>query len=765
MSLIDEVKAICNRLAPKGWARLLAQHGLNITSADLRSELDRVLPNIDRHAAGFEDFAFEGKKGIEPGHPARSLLYHALASTNVIKKVDGSFLSAFPTLAEINTVENYVFGAKPPTLQELRKRVQNAPLSAVVFAYEYRPATQTCHKKHADLVFSRTGVSRVGTAKALYDGSRRGFLPENETDPYSVRVSPSRYAAYLAVQQHGNPKNFCPMRFIIPSVDDPGGIGDDQRQFWQPIHKLFSGAECLRGLTEKLQVNLTAHHVNEKLRRIHQELSRLHGTASAPFDTGWREPDISNPPFTFTEGIAEWSTAAQHGPGLLLPVVHRAVVEPARYKGKPLFFNVPANVDVLSSSLSIPSDQGALHAPEYVHVRHKLQNNGSVADLNNSKDVEAITSAGGYRALHYLDFTGDGWIQAECRQLGQQGTVAGFVPAYSLVTAPDFFPTCDQRELTEWTDTLPSSLREQVWRVPPDTLSDQRLPPNLQLPGGPFQAIDTTVTAIVSLVGEVSSQQTLVKPTDTMRHSHLPDDSAGVFAPGWDVSRDRLPDKTWHLSAYGLGSPFPEDAKLCAALSTFWPAAAPDATRTFTYGVERNWPTTSPLTDEEIGQVGGLPWDGVPGPKVVSNAQGEFAEYASFAHVDYVQNALDGKFSIRVTSHIDAEEYQSRVLSMALVYKTLGGAKIDWIVLSFRTVRAGNPELEQAQEQAQMTLPGPAYRFEVFSKSTPFIPGQQFRKRRIKITGRVTLFADPHNRRVLSKGSSGKWKGKSNFDV
>jgi hypothetical protein len=133
--------------------------------------------------------------------------------------------------------------------------------------------------------------------------------------------------------------------------------------------------------------------------------------------------------------------------------------------------------------------------------------------------------------------------------------------------------------------------------------------------------------------------------------------------------------------------------------------------------------------------------------------------------VDYVENALAGKFSIRVTSHIDLDEYQSRVLSMALVYKTLGGKKTDWIVLSFRNVAAGNPELQQAQQQAQMTLPGPAHRFEVFSTSPPFIPGQQFRKRRIKITGRVTLFADPQNRRVLSKDSSGTWKGKKNFGM
>ncbi len=760
MALIDDVQKICNRLAPVGWGELLAQHGLDITAADLKAELTKELPNIRRSVSGFQDFAFEGKRGIEPGHPARSLLYHALASTDVIKKADGSSLTVFPTLAEINTVENYVFGVKPPTLQELQALVNHAPLSVAVFAYEYRPAWQTCHKQHADLVFSRTGVSRVGTAEALYDESHRGVLPTDDKDPFAIRVSPARYAAYLAVQHDGSPENFCPMRFIIPAVDDPDDKGDAGRKFWLPVHKLFSGNECLQGLGADLDVRLIARHVNEKIRRIHMELSRLHAAGGTPFDTGWREPDLSNPPFSFTDGIAEWSAKAEHGEGTLLPVVHPALVEQAQYKGKRLFFNVPKGINVLSSSLEIPWDKGALHAPEYVHIRHQVQNDGSIIDLNNREDVEAVTRAGGYRALHYVDFTGDGWIAAECPQLSQGGQVAGFVSAYSIVTAPDFFPTCDQRELTEWTDNLPPSLREGIWRISPDTLSDQRLAPNLQLPGGPFRAGDTTATAIVSLYGEVSSQQTLIKPADTLRHSHMPDDSAGVFAPGWDVSRDRLPDKTWHLSAYGLGSPFPEDAKLCAALSTFWPAAAPDATRTFTHGVMEDWQTVSPLTDEEIGQVGNLPWDGVPGPKVVATAEGQFAEYMSFAHTDYVQNALDNKFSIRVTSHIDLEEYQSRTLAMALVYKTLSGSPVDWIVLSFKQVTAGNPELLQAQQEAQMTLPGVAYRFEVFSRSKPFTPGGQFLKRRIKIAGKVTLFADPQHHRLLFRKDGQAWKGK-----
>ncbi|HLM57949.1 MAG TPA: hypothetical protein VK422_17725 [Pyrinomonadaceae bacterium] len=760
MALIDKVKQVCERLAPHGWGDLLALHGLDIRAADLGAELAKELPNIRRGVGGFEDFAHEGRRGVEPGHPARSLLYHALASTNVLKKADGSSLAVFPTLAELEVVENYVFGAAPPNLQELRARAGDAPLAVVVFAYEYRPAWQTCHKKHADLVFSRTGVSRVGTKEAVYDGSRRGFLPTDETDPFAIRVSPARYAAYLAVRQTGNPKNFCPMRFIIPD-DAPDGKGDEERNFWLPVHKLFPGDECLKD-SAGLQVELRARHVNEKLRRIHVQLARLHASGGVPFDTGWKEPDLSQPPFVFTEGIAEWSEAAEHGAGVLLPVVHPSLVERARYKGKLLTFNVPKNVEVLSSSLRIPWDGLALRAPEYVHVRHRVRNNGSILDLNNRRDVEQLTSAGGYRALHYLDFTGDGWVEARCPQLSQPGGVA-FVPAYSLVTAPDFFPTCDQRELTEWTDTLPPGLRDSIWQRPPDTLSDQRLAPNLQLPGGPFRGGDTTATAIVSLFGEVSARQTLAKPTDTARHSHLPDDSAGFFAPGWDVSRDEL-NGDWHLSSYGLGSPFPEDAKLCAALSTFWPAAAPDATRTFTYGVEQEWPTVSPLTDEEIGQVGSLPWDGVPGPRVVTINGERFADYPSFAHTDYVQNALDNKFSIRVTSHIDLEEYQSRSLAMAQVHKVLGGAPTDWVVLSFRRVTAGEPELQQAQQAAQMTLPGDAYRFVVFRASAPFVPGAQFRRRRIKITGRATLFCDPQHRRALLKPDGGAWEGREIAD-
>jgi len=97
------------------------------------------------------------------------------------------------------------------------------------------------------------------------------------------------------------------------------------------------------------------------------------------------------------------------------------------------------------------------------------------------------------------------------------------------------------------------------------SLCDQRLAPNIQIDGHPFRTDDVTMTALVSLATSTPTGAKVAGP-DSLRHSHLPDDAAGIFAPGWDVARDwiKLPSGqiVWHLASYGLGSPFPEDAKL-----------------------------------------------------------------------------------------------------------------------------------------------------------------------------------------------------------
>ena len=41
MSLTDQVKSICKRLAPHGWHDLLSEHGLDINAENLEQELLR----------------------------------------------------------------------------------------------------------------------------------------------------------------------------------------------------------------------------------------------------------------------------------------------------------------------------------------------------------------------------------------------------------------------------------------------------------------------------------------------------------------------------------------------------------------------------------------------------------------------------------------------------------------------------------------------------------------------------------------------------
>ena len=84
------------------------------------------------------------------------------------------------------------------------------------------------------------------------------------------------------------------------------------------------------------------------------------------------------------------------------------------YQGRPLTFRVPPNRP-LSSSLNIAAEGLWRHGPEYVHVRSRVDDDGTEVDLNETADVAGAVAAGEYRARHYVDFTGDGWVAAVSR--------------------------------------------------------------------------------------------------------------------------------------------------------------------------------------------------------------------------------------------------------------------------------------------------------------------------------------------------------------
>ncbi len=92
--MLNEVKTVLDRLGRAGWRNyLLETQGLDICAPELAAELSKEL-KINREVPGFEDFAPQGQRAIEPGDPARSLLYHALASRNVRPSLPGSSAAA-----------------------------------------------------------------------------------------------------------------------------------------------------------------------------------------------------------------------------------------------------------------------------------------------------------------------------------------------------------------------------------------------------------------------------------------------------------------------------------------------------------------------------------------------------------------------------------------------------------------------------------------------------------------------------------------------
>jgi hypothetical protein len=415
---------------------------------------------------------------------------------------------------------------------------------------------------------------------------------------------------------------------------------------------------------------------------------------------------------------------------------------------------------------------GARGAPEYVHARHKIVN-GDLVDLNRFPDVVENVQRGGYEALHYLDFTGDGWIEAKCEGLALD--LPRRLAAYSLVAPPDFYAYVKQQDLMDWWgQSVPPEIQSNIWLDPPGAptpLCDERFAANLSLDGSGFEATDDTMTAIVGFPKSGTAEPTQVDPSKP-RVSCLPDKASGTFAPGWDCSLDRTdevegPDGTIlpgvnYLTNYGLGSPFPEDAKLCAALAAFWPAATPDITRSFE---PANYPVVTPLTDEVTGQTGGRPWDAIPGPQLSPDYPGEIV-YSSYPYGDWVQSALDQNLIFAALAKTGVEEYERRTLIVARVFEALGASTTDqkavWGIFSFQRVDPVGPRDADIAEAEKITGRSlnldNAYRFLMFQSTGSRPHPKRFDQRLVKYDEMYTVYADVS--RVLFRAGTRDWESR-----
>ena len=693
MALIDVVKKTIVRLwsEDSAWQVVFAKQGFDfsiddISAMDAATLISHLLGDnleIDRTVKGFEDFALAGKRMIEPGKPAQSLLYHAFASPNMYYTNDnGDHLTAFPSLFEIDALENFIYALQPLDINALIQEEGPDNVAIAMFSYEYRQALNTTHRKHADMCFSRTGVARVGTDPHKYEPNLRAFTTFLDQESKGMRVTPARYAAFIAVRRHIKDKDLSVLPYMGRDKDDSDVLKN--RGFWVPIHKLFAGDECLKN-QNNLSLSFTVHHENIKLKKVCEYLKQT------------KNRDLEASPYTITEGLVEMLFFSDDGGNRtasvwLSPVPHPLVEEALTANGERVTIKVPPDPEnEFFAALTLREVHGARPAPEYVNVRRKLESNGQITDLNTKPNVAKIVAKGNYNAVMHTDHSCDGWIKAVCPELSLPS-----LPAYSLSTAPDFIPFAEQRELIEWGESQKN--QKNYWALEPWALSDSRLLPNVTLKNSPFSTdmSDNTIQTLTAIVGPLQSGTTKtnsnLNKAITRRSSFLPDAAAGEFQPGWDITWDRTANNNPHLSAYGLGSPFLEDAKLCAALSTFWPAAAPDIARSY---VMEGWPSICPLTDEEIGQVGNAPWDGVTGPQRVTRDNKDWVALPDFNHVDYVTQGLLGQFSIATIGQIDIDEYENRVDALWHIYKILNAlnTKPKWRVLSFRKISKNDSTL------------------------------------------------------------------------
>ncbi|MGI9508237.1 MAG: hypothetical protein ACR2QJ_02675 [Geminicoccaceae bacterium] len=780
MPLIQDLHALLQRLEAGGWKPLFDRLGLDTGSDDLEADLLRDVEDIAgvRGLDGFEELCSRAKRLVEPGKPAESVLFHAIASPAVRTAPDGTQLTAFPTAADLDLAENVVFGLQPPSLADIEARFPDQHLAVGVFAREYRQKAGTVHAQHADMIFSRTGITRVGTLPPHWEGKRRAYSPlEPDDDIHAFRVLPCLYGVYITVQAKGDLEDFGPYKMdrtfdaqMKFQTAPQSHTRDAEHDFWVPVHKLFSGSECLKGLV--LDVSLDEKHINEKLRRIHLVNMRRPST----FDTGFKSPQIDGPPFIIEAGLAEFLDPETHGQGALSAVPRDRLIEPATIDGKPLATSVPrsntlyASFNIPTVSIASPINRTGAHtAPEWMHVRRQVRSNGSERDLNEFERVEEIVESGRvsttnpYRARHYFDFTGDGWVSAKVMGLGSQ--IPRRVPSYSILSAPDFYPYVSQSNLLDWSmNSLPSLVREDLWETAPLALCDQRVAPNLALRryGAPFVPEDSSVSAMVGLKDSAHDHGQTQSSETSDRTTFLPDGAAGFYAPGWATSIDFDPDdQAWHLAAHGLGSPFPEDAKLCAAISAFWPAVAPDSSRTSPR--DRGWRVVAPMTDREIGLDDAPPWDGIMGPRVVRINDEDHLEEDDFAHVDYISSALDGQFTISETMKVDQKTYQARILAthrMVDMLRSVFGSS-EFRMLSFAAADPADSDFQHVNERV-VTLSQPAHAFLMVDtdRTRPLVkdPNDDARwLRQDRISARIKVFVDD-NGMIVWRRDNGDWQ-------
>ncbi len=661
----EKLSEIIQKLASTGWKEVIleiTQNQINIDQESWSLLLSKLVEPIDfitRNHEGLLDYSNSGNQLITPYDFSKSLLIHCLS--NPLFK--DNRIDYYPSIEEIEIIENLVFSSiyfsNPRTLQ-LLKDEHGDSLVIGVFSYQYNVAERTCHFKHADMNYSRTGISRVGNNEVFYDPINRSYEPTNQEN--GIRVMPARFGTFLCLKLKGNESS----EFIIMDQKQL----DANLEFLFPIHKLFSGNECLLG--SNIEISYNEYHRNEKLNRVHN--SEIENTIPI---NGY---DLADFPFVIDNNTKQGflnSAQVSNSNCIIIPTAS-PLAEPAIQSNRYVQFIVPSVTESarFSTSLAIPAkiigQRQARQAPEYVNIRNivkqeqVIDRNEDVQNISNLSEEEFVQKIGGgsYNAIDFIDRTADGFVNAITNLELKSYS------AYSLITAPDYFPYVNQRDIFKYNIEV-----DKFDQGGADPLSDGRIKANIN-----YDTFKNDLNSLTAIVGMSSSEQiSNLNRQDIYQASFLPDAASSIYAPGWDISMDIDTETNQGFNAaYGLGSPFPEDAKLCAALNSYWPAAAPDASRTFfrskTYRGFPKQPTAIPLTDFELGihplladQMDvdtNFGWDGEHGPFFEIIDEIEYVNYCDIARSDYSFNFWQGKIGLNSFNKITTTSFISRMNAM-----------------------------------------------------------------------------------------------------
>lgn len=713
-ALQANVDTVFDWIRQNGWAAYLETFNIKLpASTDVNALTYTIETGILQkivNTPGFEDFA--GNKLIEPGFPAMSLLYHALANPRV--KPAGFSASQYPELAQLDLLEDYVYALLNWSAYQQYYDISGTnDLVLAVFAYEYRTAFKTPHHQHADMVFSRTGIGRIGTHPGRYDRLNRCYTnnPSGQQGDKHIAVIPARYGLFIAkkVPYHDQQMSILTMPKTKPD-DDFYMTRQSAPYLLLPVRKIFNN-DLLAG---SAALNFSERHESSKIARLlkddsvvraSQDLTQMQNLNSCVLIGSLPAPLITPMKHAGNPGQVRTYKAVQN----IVP--HQDNRYFTAYFNDTIVGKVE-DVDIIrKNGMTRISNQyeNPRNSPMYVNITHQASGAGTVyLERTADKDAfEKMLKAERITPL-YEDKICDGRVGADIViSSGPLKDVSdkGIISAFSIITAPDFLPQVDCFDFVDFDiapgrSTSPSlfyeggiaSLANCV--MPPNPMVYQQDKPALQSfnPKYSYTAvISVKQKAVVPTQGKpnFSSPET---DKSYIFSSYLPDMCSSVFAPGWDVtySAPRLyTKKDVFLSTQGLGSPFVEDMKLCAAMNGMWPAASPDASRTYQGSVtkdqngdwERN-PTAVPLMDEEIGFADASPavleykrsatygWDGEQGPYVEASKESTpttwYINFTDLGRADYIENALNDRFDMSRLRQLDSKEVYRRMACMRL---------------------------------------------------------------------------------------------------